>query len=439
MIVRDPVHGDMEFNKKETKIIDCYEIQRLRGIKQLGTTYLIYPGATHTRFEHSLGTSFLAKKIIQNIRLNGGEIDSETEELVSIAGLIHDTTHVSYGHTFEDERKIFDKHDKNEFFKKIITSGNLGDIISELGYTNSLLKILSHKDPMRKSTDAPWLGQIINDTICSDLLDYIRRDCYYTGINKNYDDRVFSYFILENEKLVLNFSKNKMERSDARSEILHLLRLRYFLTERVYFHHAKLSSGAMISKAVELAVKDEILSREKLYHLNDWSLLYSLKNYPKNNQNSLPIKTLVDRYEKRDLLKRAYVLSSASLSSRKSRDEYIQKFNPPTTEREQVEDMIIDRLQKLTNNQTINKSDVIIHCLSASSLKEAEVLIKTKDDKLTQLNARPYPSADVKSIEDAYDDLWRMYVFANKSYVTEVAQICEETFGRENEFSPKKK
>jgi len=438
MIVRDPVHGDIDFTKNETKIIDCYEIQRLRGIKQLGTTYLIYPGATHTRFEHSLGTSFLAKKIIQNIRNNGVEIDSEIEELVSIAGIIHDATHVPYGHTFEDERKIFDKHDKSENFKKIITEGDLGDILTKLGYTNSLLKILSQKDPTRKSIGAPWMGQIINDTICSDLLDYIRRDCYFTGINKDYDDRVFSYFILEDDKLVLNFSKNKMERSDARSEILHLLRLRYFLTERVYFHHAKLSSGAMISKAVELAVKDEILTREKIFHLNDWSLLYFLKNYPKNNSSSLAIKALIERYEERDLLKRAYVLSSASLSSRKSRDEFIQKFNPPTIEREQVEDMIIDRLQKITKNNSISKADVIIHCLSSSSLKEAEVLIKTKDDKLTQLNARPHPSADVKSVEDAYDDLWRMYVFANKAYVSEVALICEETFGRENEFSPKK-
>ncbi|MBN1331005.1 MAG: HD domain-containing protein [Candidatus Heimdallarchaeota archaeon] len=439
MIVRDPVHGDMEFTKVETKIIDCYEIQRLRGIKQLGTTYLIYPGATHTRFEHSLGTSFLAKKIIQNIRLNGEEVNSETEELVSIAGLIHDTTHVSYGHTFEDERKIFEKHDKSAYFKKIITTGDLGDIISELGYTNFLVKILSQKDPTRKSNDDQWLGQIINDTICADLLDYIRRDCYFTGINKNYDDRVFSYFIIENGKLVLNFSKNKMERPDARSEILHLLRLRYFLTERVYFHHAKLSSGAMISKAVELAVKDGLLSREKIYHLNDWSLLYFLKNYPKNHPSNLPVRSLIERYERRDLLKRAYVLSSASLSSRKSRDEFIQRFNPPTAEREQIEDMIIDRLQKITRNSSINKSDIIIHCLSSSSMKEAEVLIKTKDDKLTQLNAGPHPSADIKSVEDAYDDLWRMYVFANKAYVSEVAQICEETFGRENEFSLKKK
>ena len=146
-----------------------------------------------------------------------------------------------------------------------------------------------------------------------------------------------------------------MERSDARSEILHLLRLRYFLTERVYFHHAKLSSGAMISKAVELAVKDKQLSRDDLYKLDDWTLFSFLKGFPKERSKDSPIRILIERVEKRQLLKRSYILSSATLSARKSRD-----------------------------------------------------------------------------------DLWRMYVFVNAKYTKEVAKICEETLGRENEFSPKK-
>ncbi len=437
MIVRDPVHGDIKFSENEAAVIDSPQVQRLRGVKQLGTTYLVYPGALHTRFDHSIGTSYLAKVIMQNIKHNGYSIDEETEELISIAGIIHDITHVPYGHTFEDERKIFERHDKSENFRKLLLKGELGDLLVQFGLKDQILKMLSQKDPTIKSREEPWLGQIINDTICADLLDYIRRDCYYTGINKDYDNRVFSYFMVEDGKLVLNFVKNRMERSDARSEVLHLLRLRYFLTERVYFHHAKLSSGAMISKAVELAIKDGQLSRDNLYTLNDWTLFNFLKGFPKLKAEDNPIRKLVERVENRQLLKRAYVLSSATLSSRKSRDEYINKFNPPTPEREQVEDMIIDRLQKIHKKNSINKADVIIHCLSSSSLKEAEVLIKNRENKIVQLNVRPHPSADIKSIEDAYEDLWRMYVFANAKYAKDVNKICEETFGRDSEYSPK--
>ncbi|MFW9923351.1 MAG: HD domain-containing protein [Candidatus Thorarchaeota archaeon] len=438
MIVRDPVFGDIYFTETERKIIDTPEIQRLRGIKQLGTAYLVYPGATHTRFDHSLGTSSLTKRIIQTIRYNDYDINKDTEELISIAGLVHDISHVPFGHTFEDERRIFEKHDKVENFRKDLSRGKLGEILNELGIKEKLIKLLSSSDPTMKQYGSPWMSQIINDTICADLLDYIRRDCYHTGINKDYDDRVFSYFIIDDEKLVLNFVKNKMERSDARSEILHLLRLRYFLTERIYFHHAKLSSGAMISKAVELAMKENLLSRDILYQLNDWTLFDFLKGFPKKRSENNPIRKLIERVEGRQLLKRAYVLSSASLSSRKSRDEFIKRFNPPTPEREQIEDMIINRLQKSTGNNAIDKSDVIIHCLSGTSLKEAEVLIKNVHGELTQLNSRPHPAADVKSIEDSYEDLWRMYVFAHEKYAADVGKICEETFGRKNEYSPKK-
>ncbi|MEA2070742.1 MAG: HD domain-containing protein [Asgard group archaeon] len=439
MLVRDPVHGDIYFTKKEQKIIDCPAIQRLRGVKQLGTTYLVYPGATHTRFNHSLGTAFIAKQIIKGLEKKGFIIDEPTKELISIAGLVHDCTHVPYGHTFEDERRIFDRHDKKDYFQDILNKGLLGDLLEGWGIKKELLNMLVHTDPMIKTTKEPWKGQIINDTICADLLDYLRRDCYYTGITKDYDDRIFDYFIIQDDKLVLDFVKNMMERSDARSEILHLLRLRYFLTERVYYHHAKLASGAMISKALELASKENLITRDDLYHFNDWSLLHFLKNEPIKRDKTDPIRKLVEGVEERRLLKRAFVLSSSSLSSRGSREKFIKKFNPPTSEREQVEQMIIDRLRKETKDKSINASDVIIHCLSSSALKEAEVLIKNINGELTRLNQRPHPSADIKALEDAYEDLWRMYVFASSKHTKKVSKICEETFGRENEYKPAKK
>lgn len=437
MIIRDPIHGDLYFKENEQRVIDCPEVQRLRGVKQLGTAYLVYPGATHTRFNHSLGTAFIARRIINSLRIKGYTIEPETEELIVIGGLIHDISHVPYGHTFEDERKIFERHDKSKHFVTILNRGEISDLLNELGIKDKLLKMLTQKHPTMRQKRNPWMTQIIDDTICADLLDYIRRDAYHTGINKNYDDRIFSYFIIEDGKLALDFVKNRMERSDARSEVLHLLRVRYFLTERVYYHHAKLSSGAMISKAMELALEEGLVEREDLYKLDDWTLFYFLKGYPKPRPKESPIRKLIERVERRDLLKRAYVLSSATLSSRKSREEFIKKFNPPTPEREQVESMIIDRLQQETGDKSIAVGDVIIHCLDASALKEAEVLIKNTRGELSKLNQRPHPSADIKALEDAYEDLWRMYVFANKKYTKETAKICERTFGRDNEYSPK--
>src|SRR5438552_5219526 len=113
-IIRDAVHGDMIFNREELRLIDTPQMQRLRGIKQLGASSLVYPGAVHSRFEHSLGTCWMAKRIIGAIKRNqeaagtNSPIDEQAERVISAAALLHDITHIPYGHTFEDERRIFE-------------------------------------------------------------------------------------------------------------------------------------------------------------------------------------------------------------------------------------------------------------------------------------------------------------------------------------------
>src|SRR5712692_9167602 len=107
MIIRDPIHGDIALSPVEEKVLDFPEVQRLRGIKQLGTASLVYPGCVHTRFDHSLGVNALAKRIIESLRHSGARIAAETEQAIGVAALLHDVTHVPFGHTLEDERRLF--------------------------------------------------------------------------------------------------------------------------------------------------------------------------------------------------------------------------------------------------------------------------------------------------------------------------------------------
>ncbi|MGN1321758.1 MAG: HD domain-containing protein, partial [Methanosphaera sp.] len=86
--IRDSIHGDLHLTDFELKILDTVEMQRLRRIKQLGFTNLVYPGANHTRFEHSIGTLFLANKIGTQL-----ELDNEIIELLRVCGLLHDIGH----------------------------------------------------------------------------------------------------------------------------------------------------------------------------------------------------------------------------------------------------------------------------------------------------------------------------------------------------------
>src|SRR5439155_5871180 len=115
-LIRDAAHGDIEVSPLEIELIDTPEFQRLRGIKQLGTAYLVFPSAVHTRFEHSLGTSWMAHRILESIRRSQSvsAISADDENVIRVAALLHDITHIPFGHTFEDERRVLPRHDKDE-------------------------------------------------------------------------------------------------------------------------------------------------------------------------------------------------------------------------------------------------------------------------------------------------------------------------------------
>src|SRR5204863_2318583 len=136
--------------------------------------------------------------------------------------------------------------------------------------------------------------------------DYLRRDTYFCGPSHYYDPRVFESFTLDSGRLVMNLEKNGMLRLDALSELVNLLRIRYTLSELVYFHHTKVSSGAMISKAVELALR-EGLSVEELRTLKDETLIWTLRELYTRNAT---VSHLLNRLDSRQLYRACHVLTT---------------------------------------------------------------------------------------------------------------------------------
>src|SRR5437773_190755 len=247
-LIRDAVHGDIEMSSLEVELMDTPEFQRLRGIKQLGTAYLVYPSAVHTRFEHSLGASWMAHCIVNALR-RSQPIDAEEEGLIRVIALLHDITHIPFGHTLEDERRVLPRHDedsaRSQFF---FHDSSIGRILERAGIQKAVVSALTDEGSLR--------SDIAAGAISADLLDYLRRDTYFCGLAQYYDARVFESFTVENDRLVMTLEKRGVLRRDALSELVNLLRIRYTLAERVYFHHTKIASGAMISKAVELALAE---------------------------------------------------------------------------------------------------------------------------------------------------------------------------------------
>ncbi len=425
-IIRDAVHGDLEVTPLEVECLATAEVQRLRGIKQLGTASLVYPTAVHTRFEHSLGTNHVAKRILKEVALTSGRrISSDDETLVGLAALLHDVTHVPFGHTLEDERRVFPRHDEDpERLSAFLEGGRLGAILRREGLVGDLKRMLS-SNPER--LPRPFLGQIVRDTICADLLDYLRRDAFFCGFSQHYDPRLYRYLRVRGDRLYFEVMKEGRLRPDALTEVVNLLRLRYTLSERVYYHHTKIASGAMISRAVEHAVARG-LRKSDLFDLRDDSLLLRLRErYGKSRE----IAALLDRLDRRSIHRAAYLLTPAVGLDRES--ELVARFHRNETgERERVE-------REVARALGVGPPGVIVYCPSPSmALKEADVRVHVDPRAPRSLAEMRNPEVEV--LKEKHRALWRFLVLLDRELPDAVRRragaLCEEIFGARNEIAP---
>jgi uncharacterized protein len=391
-LIRDAVHGDIEMGPLEVELMDTPEFQRLRGIKQLGTAYLVFPSAVHSRFEHSLGTSWMAHRIIESIR-RSRTISADDETLIRVAALLHDITHIPFGHTLEDERRVLPRHDKDEervdYFLK---QSGVGRILKREGIQDEIINTIRGNDTFN--------SDIIGGAISADLLDYLRRDTYFCGLSQYYDPRIFASFMLENGRLVMNLEKQGRLRQDALSELVNLLRIRYTLSERVYYHHTKVSSGAMISKSVELALR-EGLSVGELRTLKDETLIWTLNELYTRNST---VAHLLKRLESRQLYRACYVLSMEL--GEKRRQEIVTRFHYDLEARESAETSI-------ARASGIQPDEIIIYCPSfGMSLSEAEVPVRSDRGEVRPLSGGN--NEEIRILKGKHKELWKFYVLIDR-------------------------
>jgi HD superfamily phosphohydrolase len=392
-LLRDAVHGDIELEPLEVELIDTPEFQRLRGIKQLGTACLVYPSATHTRFEHSLGTSWMARQMIDTLRRTGG-ISTDEATAIRVAALLHDLTHIPFGHTLEDERRVLPRHDKDESrFSHFLLESSLARRLRTSGYQDPVLRILRG--------EAGFASDMIIGAITADLLDYLKRDTYFVGFSQHYDLRVFKSFILEDGRFVVNLEKHGMLRHDALSELVNLLRIRYTLSERVYFHHSKIASGAMISKAVELAIASG-MKPEELRELKDETLLWLLRE---NYRGNAGVAHIVGCLESRQLYRACFVLTTDVGETRQQ--EIVERYHFGARDREELEALI-------ASAGGLQPYQVIVYCPSIGmSLPEAEVLVRLGNGSIVPLSGSN--NEEIRVLKQKHKALWKCFVLVDRA------------------------
>jgi len=432
-VLREPVHGDVYLTHEELSLLDTREMQRMRGIRQLGTAHLVYPGAVHTRFDHMVGTTHVAQQMIDAINLSfeldpGGliRISEEEARVIRIAALLHDVTHIPYGHSLEDQDGIFERHDNGHRFRGLLGPGTeVGERLAELGVAEDVLAILTRRGGGEGQRIPDYWWQIVSGTICADILDYLARDAYFTGLRLQVDPRVTSYFKVDRAtgNLYIDLTKHELLREDILSEIVRMLEARYYFSERVYYHHAKVASGAMIARAVELCLAAGLVSEEEFYDQTDASVLDLLERSVADAEPGLrtEVRTLMGRLRSRKLYKRACVFPR--YENAEVQEALVTRFFSPggAANRHEVEARIADLVRFATGREV----KLLVYCpAKRMQLKEARTHVRWPGE--TEVRPLAHFAEHIPRLADleaSYRDLWKFYLFADTDDPALLAEV----------------
>jgi hypothetical protein len=448
-VMRDPVHGDVYLTHEELRVLDTPEMQRMRGIKQLGPAYLVFPGSLHTRFDHSIGTVHVAQKMIEAINLSfqldparGIAIGEEEARVIRMAGLLHDVTHIPFGHNIEDQDALFERHDSAYRYERMFARETpLGRVLEEMGLREEVFSVLTKPGTDGRRDVPPYWSQVLSGTIAADILDYLARDAYFTGLRLQVDERVHSYFKIDRAtgNLYIDLAKHDLLREDILSEIVRMLEARYFFSERVYYHHAKVAAGALVARAIDLLVREEVLGEGDLYGTTDSSILDVLLRASEgaSAETRDTVRDLVARFGERRLFKRACVFPA--YENEEVQAELVDRFFAAGGGA--ARSLVEGRIEETVRFATGQDVRVIVYCPAREmQLKEARIHVRWPGVE----GVRPLSDfADrvprLGDLERSYRDLWKFYVLCDnpdRDVLLKVQEVAAAEFpGARNVYS----
>ena len=274
--IRDSIHGFIHLNDTECRIVDTPLFQRLRSISQLAMAKLVYPGALHTRFDHTLGVFHVASKMCEKL-----QIDPDHTKLIRYAALLHDLGHGPFSHVSEtildrlSAPGLGDQAGQKDKIHELIT----GRIIVE----HPDLKVLSEherenvKKLLKNGFGDQLYKQIISGPLDADKQDYLLRDSYFCGVKYGEFDlrQLHESFIVEEE----DEEKLLMVDENGLHALEQFVLAKYYLTTQVYRHKVRMVSDCMLVRALQLGVEvDNIEFLRTLYCYDSKNPSY-LDNY----------------------------------------------------------------------------------------------------------------------------------------------------------------
>ncbi len=410
-VVHDSIHGSIKLEDGFIELLSTPEMQRLSGIRQLGLGYLVFPGANHTRLEHSLGTYHLAGLVSDTLGL-----DEISKKKVMVAAMLHDIGHGPFSHTLEVAFKEKKGLDHMDITQKIITGQLRLDIdgIEGNGIPDTLEKIGLDPDsiaslvkdsgdfrywpaPLKENVEA----SIIHGPIDADQLDYLMRDAYYTGVAHGTIDmeRLMQTLEIRENRLVIDRSG-----VTAAEGILVARALMY---SSVYFHRTVRIAEMMLNKGV----REMKISPEEIQLMNDCTLIEKMRSY-----GDFPRKMAVSIIYRR-LYKRALSIELTSLETEQRKRLAEWSDRKYELEREIAKRAGIDEKEVLAD---IPGKDILI---SEPRMNETEVIVSDEG----RLNPLSRYSTLPKALRRRNVHRWGLLIASPEKHIERVRKAAKYT------------
>ena len=290
--IKDPIYGYIRLTEVERNVIDTLAVQRLRRIRQLAGAEFVYPAANHTRFEHVLGTMYLAGVVSESLPVH---LTAEEKQRVRLAALLHDVGHAPFSHLFEPLLLKYMGRNHEDISRWIIADSTLTETITHQGFDAEELSGLAIGKPSK--SDRSFLGQVISSSFDVDKMDFVVRDSYHTGAGYGSVDVFRLIYTMD----VLDGNLAVDVTALPTLESLILARLESF--KAIYFHRACRAVQMMLLKALEAARNDLALlhakTAEEYMEWDDYMVWSKLCTNPQSRE-------IVRELAARRLLKCAY-------------------------------------------------------------------------------------------------------------------------------------
>ena len=274
-IIRDPLWSAIRLDPVAARIVDTTAFQRQRYIRQLGPTYLVYPGATHTRFSHALGVYHLTGKALRLLRERGGVAEDlwAGSDLIPYAALLHDIGHYAFSHALEELEADCFPGGHEEVSARFFDSSELKEALRPLGpgAPREIHALIRGQSELA-------LQGLVSGSLDLDKMEYLRRDARHCGVPYG---EVDIDRLLQGLVLLEDPDSGKTEvgvQEKAMSTLESLLFSKYQMFRNVYWHHAVRSATAFYRRIVGDAVRTGLVAKDELVGLTDEDLLYRIQH-----------------------------------------------------------------------------------------------------------------------------------------------------------------